>query len=86
MNQGHGTIQSGVVAMQRPKVIHDPRRPGPAPVEFAGQWVAWNRQQTQIIAHATDVAAVRRTAIAAGYLDAIFEKVRRPDTIFVGPT
>ena len=70
--------------MANPEATAYPRRPKPAPVEFAGQWVAWNRQQTEIIAHGKDVAAVRATAVAAGHSDAILEKIRRPDTVFIG--
>jgi hypothetical protein len=64
----------------------DPRlkdRPRPAPVEYAGQWVAWNEDRTEIIAHGTDVAAVREAAIAAGHPMALLEKVHRPDRIHV---
>jgi hypothetical protein len=61
-----------------------PRRPLPAPVEFAGQWVAWNSERTEIIAQGTSVAAVRAAAIAAGQPDALLQKVSRPDQVFVG--
>ena len=61
-------------------------RPIPAPVEFAGQWVAWNKNRTTIVAHGPDVAVVRATAIAAGHPDAILEKVRRPGIQFIGAT
>ena len=27
-----------------------PDRPKPAPLEFAGQWVAWNEDHTEIVA------------------------------------
>jgi hypothetical protein len=62
------------------------RWPTPAPVEFAGQWVAWNSERTEIITHGTDVAAVRAAAIAAGHPDAILQKVRQPNSIFIGAT
>jgi hypothetical protein len=60
-----------------------PGRPQPAPLEYAGQWVAWNKDETQIIAHGTDVAEVRAAAIAAGEDDPILEKVRRPDRMYI---
>ena len=69
--------------MPRNEAINDPRHPGPAPIEFAGQWVAWNRQQTAIVAHGSDVADVRKAAVAAGHPDAVLQKVRRPG-IFIG--
>lgn len=64
--------------------LHDPRRPRAAPVEYAGQWVAWNQDRTEIIGHGSDVAQVRAAAVAAGQPDALLEKVSRPDHIFVG--
>lgn len=64
--------------------IHDPRRPKSAPSEYAGQWVAWNRDRNEIIAHGSDVAQVRAAAVAAGQPDALLEKVSHSDHIFVG--
>jgi len=69
---------------QRRDKFVDPHRPKPAPVEYAGQWVAWNSQQSAIIAHGSDVRQVRADAIAAGEPDALLQKVARPDHIFVG--
>jgi hypothetical protein len=59
-------------------------RPKPAPVEFAGQWVAWNRQRTEIIARGSEMAAVHQAAIDAGHPDAILQRVRRPELTFIG--
>ena len=64
--------------------LHNPRRPQAALAEYAGQWVAWNQDRTDIIAHGSDVAQVRAAAVAAGQPDALLEKVNRPDHIFVG--
>jgi hypothetical protein len=72
--------------MPTPPVINDPRRPQPAPVEYAGQWVAWNKLRTEIVAHGKNLADVHEAAMAAGHPDAILQKVRRPDTIFIGAT
>jgi hypothetical protein len=69
--------------MPSQEVINDPRRPRPAPIEFAGQWVAWNEARTEIVAHGPSVAVVRAAAIAAGHTHAIYQKVRRPG-IFIG--
>ena len=71
--------------MPNPEINRTLRHPGPAPIEFAGQWVAWNKSQTEIVSHGRDVAAVHAAAIAAGHPDAILEKVRRPG-IFIGAT
>ena len=64
--------------------LHDPRRPKAAPAEFAGQWVAWNQDRSEIIAHGTDVAKVRAAAVHAGQPDALLEKVSHPNHLFVG--
>lgn len=64
--------------------LSDPRRPKPAPVEYAGQWVAWNEDRTAIFAHDNDVAVVREAAIAAGQPLALLQKVHRPDRMQVG--
>ena len=69
--------------MSEPAVSSEIRHPGPAPVEYAGQWVAWNESQTEIVAHAPSFAAVRAEAIAAGHPKAIYQKVRRPGS-FIG--
>jgi hypothetical protein len=58
--------------------------PPPAPIEYAGQWVAWNKARTQIVAHGAQFGEVRRSAIEKGYLDAIFQRVRYPHIAFIG--
>ena len=70
--------------MPKRDVVNDPNRPQPAPVEYAGQWVAWDKSLTRIVAHGADVAAVRQAAITAGHSDAILEKVRRPEFSSIG--
>lgn len=60
------------------------KHPQPAPVEFAGQWVAWNQERTEIIAHAPDFATAWKTAREAGFPDAILQRVRRPDERLIG--
>jgi hypothetical protein len=72
--------------MPVPEAIHNPKRPQPAPVEYAGQWVAWNKGRTAIVARGRALADVQSDATAAGRPDAILQKVRRPDTIFIGAT
>lgn len=51
------------------------KRPIPAPAEYAGKWVAWDRNRTRILASGTDVAAVRAAAVAAGESDPLMQKV-----------
>ena len=61
-----------------------PRQPPPAPVEFAGQWVAWNEGRTEIIAHGKALATVHEAAKAAGHLRPILQRVRSPHQGFIG--
>ena len=72
--------------MPSQEVIHDPIRPPAAPVEYAGQWVAWDKSHSQIVARGTDVATVRTAAIAAGHADVILQQVRRPGAYIGAPT
>lgn len=58
--------------------------PPPAPIQYAGQWVAWNRERTEIVAHGDDIGQVHRDALATGHPRAIFQKVRRPGVAFAG--
>lgn len=60
------------------------RIPEPPPIEFAGQWIAWNKERTKIVSHGREMADVHRAALAAGYKDAILQRVRRPDERFIG--
>lgn len=63
--------------------LDDRRMSGPGPKipppEYAGEWVAWNEDRSVVIAHGTDVAAVRAAANSAGYQLPLLEKVPRPD-------
>ena len=58
--------------------------PKPAPVEYAGQWVAWNREQTEIVGHGMTWMDARQMAAADGFADAVLQKVPRPETVFIG--
>ena len=62
------------------------QHPPPAPPEFAGQWVAWNKERTAIVAHGADLVSVHRSAVVAGHPDAILQRVRRPQERFIGAT
>ena len=62
------------------KLAHPPA----APVELAGQWIAWDRARTKIVAQGKEMADVHRAAVAAGHADAILQRVRRPDQAFIG--
>jgi hypothetical protein len=64
--------------------LNEPRRRQPAPVQFAGQWVAWNDDRTEILAHGEDSETVWLAAIASGARNPLLEKVRRPGISFIG--
>jgi hypothetical protein len=74
----------GKSMIQSSEEIPEPARPAAAPVEYAGQWVAWNRARTEIVAHGKKMSEVLEAAVRAGHLDAILQKVRRPDSSFIG--
>lgn len=59
-----------------------PDRPEPAPLELAGQWVAWNKDRSEIVAHGSKFDEVRADAIAAGCRDPLMQRVL--GTPFVG--
>jgi hypothetical protein len=66
------------------KYIEDPNRPKPAPVEYAGQWVAWDPKRTRVIAHSAIFDGAVREAIAVGCTDPLLERVRHPDERILG--
>jgi hypothetical protein len=52
-----------------------PQRPEPAPLKFAGQWVAWDAKRSRIVAHGPELAAVHRDALAAGHSTPVLQRV-----------
>ena len=54
----------------------------PVPREYAGQWVAWNEECTEILSHGDDMRDVRDLAIAAGCARPVMQKI--PHRPFVG--
>lgn len=65
-------------------IWNDSNRPPPAPIEFAGEWVAWNHTRTEIVAHGDDLEAVYDATTAAGHPDAVFQKLPDADTYLIG--
>jgi hypothetical protein len=59
-----------------------PDAPQPAPLKYAGQWVAWNQCRTQIVSHGSNFGKVRGEAIAAGCPNPLMQRVLV--TAFVG--
>lgn len=72
--------------MIRPEDIAKLKLPPAPPVEYAGQWVAWNKERTEIIAHGKGIVNVYEAAVAAGYPDALLQKVRVPGVAYIGTT
>ncbi len=54
------------------------------PKEFGGKWIAWNRDNTRIIASADDLEAVACAAKEAGEEHPSFEKVPPADAYIIG--
>jgi hypothetical protein len=52
-----------------------PNGPQPTPLEYAGQWVAWNKDHTSIVAHGARFGKVRADAIAAGCSEPLMQRV-----------
>ena len=60
-------------------------RPAPVvPRKFAGQWIAWNRARTAIVASGRTLEDARRAAEAAGESAPILAKAPRADVRFLG--
>jgi hypothetical protein len=65
-------------------ILNDSKRPPPAPIEFAGEWVAWSHDRTKIVAHGDDLEAVYDAAVAAGHPNSVFQKVPEAGVDFIG--
>ena len=61
-----------------------PDRLPPAPLEYAGQWVAWNKEHARIVVHGRNYGEVYAEAIAAGCPTPLMQRVL--GTMFVGKT
>ena len=52
--------------------------------QYSGQWIAWDRKETRILAHGRDVAEVREAAIKAGEPKPLLQKVPEEGVVFMG--
>jgi len=59
-----------------------PDRGRPVAAELAGQWIAWNDDRSQVLAHGSDLSEVRRQAAEHGCACPVLQKV--PRAPFVG--
>jgi hypothetical protein len=54
-----------------------PDRRKPVPAEFAGQWIAWNDDYSEIVAQGGDMEDVRRQALSRGHSRPVLQKIPR---------
>ena len=62
----------------------DPCKTKSVPMEYAGKWVVWTSDHSQIVAHCDNLAELWRIVTDRHIADPIFEKVPRSDVRFVG--
>ena len=62
----------------------DPQITQPVPVEYAGKWVAWLADHSQIVAHSESVRELWQIVHDRRIADPVFEKIPRADVRFVG--
>ena len=58
-----------------------PDGPEPSPLELAGQWVAWSKDRTRIVAHGAKFGEVRAEAIAAGCYPLLPRRLSYPELL-----
>jgi hypothetical protein len=61
-----------------------PKEPLLVPKDYAGQWIAWDRGQTRIVASGRTFAEAKERAVAAGESDPVMAKAPKADVRFVG--
>jgi hypothetical protein len=64
--------------------ISNLRRPPMAPIEYAGKWVAWDHDETRIVASGQTFAEAVEAAERAGEKDPVMHKVPKANVHFVG--
>jgi hypothetical protein len=52
-----------------------PDRRRPVQAEYAGQWVAWNDDGAEVLAHGESLSGVRETAVQRGCARPVLQKV-----------
>lgn len=62
----------------------DPHSTKPVPIEYAGKWVAWASDHSQIVADSDSIERLWQIVQERCILNPIFEKVPRSDVRFVG--
>jgi hypothetical protein len=59
-----------------------PDRPPPVPLEYAGKWLAWNKECTQILAHASTLDEVHELVDKLDCTDPVYHRI--PRGAFIG--
>jgi hypothetical protein len=54
-----------------------PNRRPPVPQKYAGQWLAWNEDHSEIVAHGLSLDEVSQLAAERGCADPVFQKIPR---------
>jgi Family of unknown function (DUF5678) len=54
------------------------------PIEYAGKWIAWDKEKTRIVASGATLEDAARAAKAAGETEPSFAKAPRADIRFCG--
>jgi hypothetical protein len=49
----------------------------PVPIEYAGKWIAWNKDRSKIIASGATIVEAMQAAQATGEADPIYAKAPR---------
>jgi hypothetical protein len=70
------------------KMTEEQGEPLPAkpivPLEYAGFWIAWDRDHTRIVASGQTIDATYHAAVAAGEPEPILAKAPHAEILFVG--
>lgn len=67
-----------------PEIHNQPGRPRAAPIELAGQWVAWDKDEQHILANAVTLPELRDAVRSLGSPKVIYQHVPRPNRLYSG--
>ncbi len=63
---------------------HSPKHPPTVPKRYAGQWIAWDQEQTRIVSSGSTYDEAYEAAIAAGEQHPLLAKAPAANVRFVG--
>ncbi len=64
--------------------LANPKHPAIAPVEYAGKWVAWNKDHTRIVGHGDTMKEALVAARSAGHEQVALQRVPPVDEVLIG--